>query len=197
MQYQKITLGDTIIEFHNNWLGEETVIINGQVMSKKSSIMGAHHPFTLLENGKEVNYVLTSKVDAGLQVFLDLRRDDVLVKENIPVSFGTKPKLPKNTIKQQGILELKSYQLQDAVNSLRQALRISPDDPEIYFHMACAHSVLEQTKEAFDCLKKAVSLKLHNSEAILNHDMLAYLRMHPAFEGFLQSNFTVYDEKLL
>lgn len=92
MQYQKIIAGDTIIEFHNNWLGEETAII-----SKCST-----------------------------QVFPDLRRDDLLVKENIPASF-------RNA--QYG--------------------------------------------------------------AILNHDMLAYLRMHPAFEGFLQSNFTVYDEKLI
>jgi hypothetical protein len=37
---------------------------------------------------------------------------------------------------------------------------------------------------------------LSDSEAILNHDMLAYLRMNPAFEGFLASNFTRYDKEL-
>lgn len=197
MHYQKITAGDIIIEFHNNWLGEETVIINGQVVSKKSSITGAHHPFTLLENGKEVKYVLTSKVDAALQVFLDLRRNQELIQENVPVKYGTGPKQPRNTFKQQGILYLKEYQMEKAAVTLKQAIEISPEDPEIFFHLACAYSVLEQTQEGFESLKKAVNLKLQNTESILNHDMLAFLRLHPAFEGFLQSNFTKFDLELV
>jgi len=197
MQYQKLSSGETIIEFHNNWLGEETVIINGQVVSKKSSIMGAHHPFTLVENGQEVKYVLTSKVDSALQVFLDLRRNQELIQENVPVQFGTGPKQPKNTFKQQGIQYLKEYKLEKAVTTLQQALDISPDDPEIYFHLACAYSVLEKTREGFESLKKAGNLKLQNTESILNHDMLAFLRLHPAFEGFLQSNFSRFDHNLI
>lgn len=193
MQYQKLTAGEIIIEFHNNWLGEETVIINGQVVSKKSSITGAHHHFTLLENGKEVKYVLTSKVDAALQVFLDLRRNQELIQENVPVQFGTGPKQPKNSFKQEGIQYLKDYKLEKAVSTLQQSLDISPEDPEIHFHLACAYSVLEKPQDGFECLKNAVAYKLQNTEIILNHDMLAFLRLHPAFEGFLQSNFTNFD----
>ncbi len=159
--------------------------------------MGAHHPFTLLENGKEVKYVLTSKVDSALQVFLDLRRNQELIQENIPVKYGNGPKQPKNTFKQQGILYLKEYQLEKAVVTLKQSLDISPEDPEIHFHLACAYSVLEQTQGGFERLKKAVALKLQNTEIILNHDMLAFLRLHPAFEGFLQSNFTNFDINLI
>ena len=36
-----------------------------------------------------------------------------------------------------------------------------------------------------------------DTEMILNHDMLAYIRMRPAFEDFLNSGFTDYDEKLV
>ena len=32
---------------------------------------------------------------------------------------------------------------------------------------------------------------------ILNHDMLAFIRMHPAFENFLNSNFTKYEKGLI
>ena len=39
-------------------------------------------------------------------------------------------------------------------------------------------------------------MKLKNTEAILNHDMLAFLRMNAAFEGFFGSNFSRYDEEL-
>ena len=99
MQYQKITSGKTIIEFHNNWLGEETVIINGQIVSKKSSILGTHHHFKVMENGQSVTYVLTSKVNDHLQVLLDLKRNGKIVQEDIPVQWGTKPKRPKNTPK--------------------------------------------------------------------------------------------------
>jgi len=38
-----------------------------------------------------------------------------------------------------------------------------------------------------------VAYDLQEREAILTHDMLAYLRMHPAFEAFRDSGFTKYD----
>lgn len=80
MHYKKITLDNLIIEFHNNWLGQETVIVNGQIVSKKSSVWGAHHDFTLLENGHPANYILTTKVNASFEVFIDLRKNGKLVK---------------------------------------------------------------------------------------------------------------------
>ncbi len=43
MYYKKIKTEKNIIEFHNNWLGVETVIVNGQIVSKKTSLLGAHH----------------------------------------------------------------------------------------------------------------------------------------------------------
>lgn len=63
--------------------------------------------------------------------------------------------------------------------------------------MACAYSVLERPWEGFEALKKAKELHLQDTEAILNHDMLAFLRMRDAFEGFLNSEFKAYDKNLL
>ena len=197
MQYKKITSGNTIIEFHNNWLGEETVIINGQIVSKKSSIWGTHHHFKVMEDGHSVNYVLTTKVNASMQVLLDLRRNGEMVQEDIPVMFGTMPKRPKNTPKKQGIIKVKEYDLNDAIDDLNKALEIDPDDPEIYFYLACAYSLKEETENAFESIKMAIEKRLKDTEMILNHDMLAYIRMHPAFEEFLNSNFTEYDESLI
>lgn len=197
MHYQKIKSGATVIEFHNNWLGEETVIINGQVVSKKSSVWGTHHYFNVIEQGHNVRYVLTTKVNASMQVFLDLKRNGKVVEEDLPVLYGSKPRKPKNTAKREGISKLMEYELDEAIASLRLALDIDEDDPEIYFHMACAHSVQENTKEGFESLRLAVHHKLKNTEMILNHDMLAFLRMHDAFEGFFHSNFEKYDLKLI
>lgn len=196
MQYQKITSEATTIEFHNNWLGEETVIVKGQVVSKKSSIMGADHPFTVLEKGKKVQFVLTTKLNAHGEVLLDLRRNDKLVVSDLRVAYGFLPK-NANKAKQEGIQKLKAYQLNEALEDFKKALKENNEDPEIYFHMACAYSVLEKPLEGFESLKKAVANNLQNTEMILNHDMLAFLRLHDAFEGFFESGFKKFDKALL
>ena len=197
MQYHKLTSGNLVIEFHNNWLGEETVIVNGQIVSKKSSIWGTHHHFILVEDGEEARYILTTKVINGFQVALDLRRNGRLLHENVAVAYGTMPKKPQNDAKKRGLAKLQQYYLEEALEELERALDLEPDDPEIYFHMACAYSVLENARAGFDCLKEAVARGLHDREMILDHDMLAYLRLRPAFEGFLDSGFTEYEAGLL
>lgn len=199
MQYKKLTSGDTIIEFHNNWLGQETVIVNGQIVSKKSSVWGIHHPFQVMENGQQVNYVLTTKVNQHMQVAVDLSKNGEVIQEDVIVGFGSKStwKTPENKAKKQGLLKLNDYDLHDALTDFEAALKISPKDPEIYFHMACAYSILEKVTEGFDCLKNAVANNLQDQEMILNHDKLAFLRMHKGFEDFLNSGFTEYDENLI
>ena len=119
------------------------------------------------------------------------------MQENVPVMFGAKPKRPKNTAKKTGIVKLKEYDVADAIEELNKAADIDPDDPEIHFYLACAYSLEERTQDAFESIKMAVKKRMQDTEMILNHDMLAFIRMHPAFEGFLNSNFTKYDESLI
>lgn len=197
MQYLKLKSGDTIIEFHNNWLGEETVIVHGQIVSKKSSMWGTDHQFIVTEKGKRERYVLTSQFSATMQVTIDLRKNGKLVYENLPVGFGTATSGPKNQPKLKGIQKVKNYDLEEGIEELLKALEINSDDPEIYFYLACAYSVLERSKEGYDAIINAVAANLQDTESILNHDMLAWLRLQDAFEGFLDSNFTEYDEELL
>jgi len=195
VQYQKFKVGKTFIEFHNSWFGEESVIVNGQVVSRKSSVMGTDHPFTLMENGVRAKYVLTSKLAFGFQVLLDLRRNGKLLFENVPaVMYGVAPRKPKNEAKIKGLYQLKSFELEDAISSFKKALEFDAEDPEIYFHMACAYSVLEKSPEAFECLRLAVEKGLQNTDIILTHDMLAWVRMSEGFEGFLGSNFRKFDK---
>ena len=53
MQYVQVYSGRTKIEVHNSWLGEESVFANGQLVSKKSSVWGTSHHFSVMENGEE------------------------------------------------------------------------------------------------------------------------------------------------
>lgn len=202
MHYQKIIVDQTFIEFHNNWLGEETVVVNGQIVSRKSSVWGAHHYFTVIENGHTVRYVLTSKADPSYQVYLDLRRNGELIKRNISVpsrgNDSPKPRRPRNNqAKRDGLAKLREYELKEALADFKKALEVDPHDSEIYFHMACAYSILEKTEAGFEALKKAKELGLKDDDTILKHDMLAFLRIQDAFEGFLNSGFKEYDKKML
>ena len=55
MQYLELKLGDNIVSIYNSWMGEEEVKLNGQLVSKISSILGANHHFDIFENGNNVS----------------------------------------------------------------------------------------------------------------------------------------------
>lgn len=217
MHYKKLVAGETVIEFHNSSSGVETVVANGRVVSKKSSVWGTNHYFTIQEGGRafrpmQIRYVLTSKVDSGMQVYVDLRRNGRLIEKNVPVYKGqqgqsTPPPPPPqarrrtvpkdNKAKKKGLLLLKEYELEKALVELKKAQEFNPKDATIYFHLACIYSVLEKTAEGFEAIKSAKANGFSEDESILNHDMLAYLRIHSAFEDFANSGFTKYDEALV
>lgn len=190
MQYHKFKIGDTVIEFHNSWLGEETVIVNGKTVSKQSSFRGRHHHFSIMEDGSLARYVLTSKITQSMQVALDLRRNGTVLQEDVIIRAGGKPKMPSNTYKEMGLALLNEYDLEAAIIQFKKALDLQPEDPEIYFHLACAYSVQELALMGFEAIKKSVELKLPHTEMIYNHEMLAFLRIHPAFDAFHDSGFS-------
>jgi tetratricopeptide (TPR) repeat protein len=190
MQYRKIVAGPTIIEFHNNWLGQETVIVNGQMVSKKSSILGTSHHFTIPEDGKTIRYIVTSRVDDNMHVLLDVSRNGQLIHNELRVHYGSRP---KNLHKSRGLAKLQKYDLDDALLEFEKALEQEPKDAEVYFHMACAYSVQEKLANGYQSLQRSIEYGLQDKEMILNHDMLAFLRMHPAFDGFVRSGFKIYE----
>ncbi len=197
MYYKKLISGNTIIEFHNNWLGVETVIVNSGKVSEKSSVWGTSHYFSVIENGHTARYILTTKVNSGLQILIDLSKDGHLIQENVLITMGGKNKGHKeeNKSKKIAIQMLQEYDMEEALAHFKNALVNSPRDPAIYFHMACANSILERTQDGYECLKKAVEFGLPDREMILNHDMLAFLRIQDMFEDFYQSGFAEYDKE--
>lgn len=188
MHYKQLRVGKVVIEFYNNWLGVETVNVNGQVVSKDKSVWGLDHHFSLLEDGHNVRYVLTSKVGPDMAVKLDLIRNGELVHEDVDVTLSGKQG-PINSAKKTGLKLLDEYDLEAALEEFEKALNKMPTDSEIYFHMACAYSILEKLDKAYDCLKQAIKYNLANREMIFSHDMLAFLRMDEGFQAFVDSGF--------
>jgi tetratricopeptide (TPR) repeat protein len=204
MYYKKLMVNNLLIEFHSDWLGVESVSVNGQLVSKKVSITGTDHPFNVIEEGRMTSYILSSKLLNGLEAGLDLRRNQRLILENVQVpmsgmAWSKKSSNSQNTswanqskankLKKSGLIKLMEYDLQHAVADFTEALKMMPNDPEIYFHLACAHSVLEQKDQAFECLEKAVQLGFEHKDSILTHEMLAYIRMQDEFEAFVAAGF--------
>ena len=193
MQYKKLTYQNTIIEFHNNWLGEETVIVNGQEVSKKSSIWGTNHHFTIIEDGEQVAYVLTTRINQQMGVEVDLIRNGVVVEQSVPVGFGSKPGKPRNPDKKRGLEKLLEYSVDEAMEHFARALEVDSRDPEVHFYMACIYSLTERAEAGFSALRDAVEFGLADREQILTHDMLAFLRIQPEFEEFVNSGFVEFE----
>jgi len=192
MQYKVIIEENNRIEFHNSWAGEETVYLNGQLVSKKSSFWGTSHYFEAFESGEKVRYILTSKVASGMEVQLDLVRNGELVQKNIPVNFGNLPEKPESIHKEQGKKHLKNYDLDDALQAFEKAKSFNEKDPEVYFLMACVFSLKEDVQRGFECIKLSVDKNLINTEDISTHDFLAYLRIQPEFEDFRSNGYRTY-----
>ena len=202
MALDKIKIENYIIEVHNNWRGVQTLMVNRQMVSKKFSFAGTDHFFTLLEDGHDIPYVLTTKINskshllADNQILIDLKRDGKMIKEDVLLNFITDQKKEKNKSKAAGIKYLKDHEIKDAIKALKRGLELDKNDPEIYFYLACCYSLEERTKEGFECIKLAVENNLNDREMILSHDMLAFIRIQDGFEGFLNANFTRYDESI-
>ena len=200
-----IKIGNNVIEIHNNWIGVQTVLVNGEIVSKKFSISGNSHFFTIRKDGYDRKCILTTKLSSkqrlikNNQVLIDLRCDGKIIKENFLINFGTNKKGKINQKKETnehkitGIKLLREYEIENAINALEWGLELDRNDPEIYFYLACCYSIQEKKKDGFECIKKAVENNLNDTEIILNHEMLAYLRVQDGFEAFKNSNFTKYD----
>ncbi len=200
MSGKKIQIGNNIIEIGNNWVGVQTILFNGRIVSKKFSFSGTYHYFSIQDNGHEKKYTLTTKVSSkkyllrSNQILIDLRCDGTIIKEDLLIEFGTDQKREVNEKKGAGIKYLKEYQIKSAIKALNWGLEFDKNDPEIYFYLACCYSLEEKTKDAFECIKKAFENNLNDKEMILNHEMLAFIRIQDGFEDFLNSNFTKYEK---
>jgi hypothetical protein len=197
MQYVQVRIGKLLIDFHNSWLGEESVYVNGKLVSKKSSVLGTDHHFTRQEDGEEVHYVLTSRIDSPTGVALDLRRNGRPVKQGISVPYGFKPRKPRNPDRKKGLDLLAEYDIAAAKEHLKNALQIDANDPEVHLALACCYSIEENASQAFAALQKAVDCELTDPNRILTHDQLAFVRLHPAFEAFHASQYRRLDPELL
>ena len=96
-----------------------------------------------------------------------------------------------NPFKKSGLKKYKDYDIEEAIEDFKKALKIDPRDASIYFNLACAYSLMEDKEEAFKNLELAVTHGMSDHQRILSHDDLAFLRIQPEFESFKNNGFKI------
>lgn len=89
-----------------------------------------------------------------------------------------------NPYKSSGIQKYKDYDLEAAIQDFHKSLEIEPNDPAMFFNLACAYSLTEQKSKCLEYLELAVKSGFNDYERILSHEDLAYIRIQPEFEEF-------------
>ena len=86
MKFSTVQLGNNKIEIFNSYLGKETIMVNGKIVSEKNSMRGAKHTFKMLENERKVNCKLNLGYGAN-GVVMDLYVDNIAIIESPRSSF--------------------------------------------------------------------------------------------------------------
>jgi hypothetical protein len=183
MYYFKYKSGPTRIEFSNSFSGKETIKANGQIVSEKSSILGTDHHFDVYENSQKVHYTLRTKIAGPTMVAIDLIRNSEYILRNESVPYGSAEDRQSIYYKD-GLVKLRSFELNAAVDLFAKGLNIEVDNPQLHFYKACAHSLLEQKELAFHHLELALEHGLVNRKSIFTEDALAFVRVEDEFEAF-------------
>jgi len=81
MKIMTVNINRIRIEFNNNlWTGHQTIIVDGQLVSKKFSIFGREHIFDVFEEGDYVEYTLKTGLGPGYGgIIYDLYRNGKLL----------------------------------------------------------------------------------------------------------------------
>ena len=98
-------------------------------------------------------------------------------------------RIRNNPFKASGMAKYKDFDLENAIEDFKEGLKIEPNDIALNFNIACAYSLTEKKRLAYEHLAKAVQLGFNDFERIQSHDDLAYVRIQPEFETFKQGQF--------
>jgi hypothetical protein len=85
MKYAEYNIDNNKIEFLNSILGKETVVVNGEKVSKKFSVTGAEHHFSIKSN----HFILKSNYelfkDRKLKIEL-LKNDEIVDSKSVDIN---------------------------------------------------------------------------------------------------------------
>lgn len=100
-----------------------------------------------------------------------------------------------NPYKSSGVEKYKEYDYEGAIGDFKKALEIDPKDIPTHFNIACAYSLMENKKEAFYHLDKAVQIGYKDFDKIQAHDAFAFIRIQDDFEAFVKNGYRLTEKQ--
>jgi len=115
-------------------------------------------------------------------------RDVTMSRARYQVEQATS-KSRSNPFRKSADQKFKEYDLEGALEDYKKSAEITAADKEMYFNMASIYSLLEKTDESLIYLEKAIDLGFKDLEKIKTVDELAFLRIQPDYEAFVNNNY--------
>jgi len=106
-----------------------------------------------------------------------------------PYERPTQARTKVNPFKKSGLNKYKEFDIDEAISDFTKGLEIEPKDVSLHFNLACAYSLNEEKEKSYHHLQKAVENGLKETNKILEHDDLAFIRIQPEFEAFKAASF--------
>lgn len=101
---------------------------------------------------------------------------------------------PQNPYKVSGIKKYKDYDFDGAIEDFEKALTVDEKDVATHFNLACAYSLNEEADQAFQHIDRAVELGFNDFDKIKQHDALAYVRIQPQYDDFVQQGYRLIQQ---
>ena len=106
-----------------------------------------------------------------------------------------KASIRSNPFKKSGLKKYKEYDIEEAIIDFEKGLKLQPNDIALHFNLACSFSLLENTEKAYYHIGKCVDYGFTDTNKILTHEDLAFMRIQPEFEEFKANGFKQKDIK--
>jgi len=117
-------------------------------------------------------------------------RDATLQREQYKYNRDTRSNR-SNPFRKSADQKFKDYDLEAALDDYKKSEEISKPDKQMYFNMACIYSLLEKPDLSLIHLEKAMDLGYKDVEKIKTADELAYLRIQPEYQAFIDNGYKV------
>lgn len=117
-------------------------------------------------------------------------RDAAMQREQYKYNRDTRSNR-SNPFRKSADQKFKDYDLEAALADYEKSAEISKPDKQMYFNMACIYSLLEKTDLSLSHLEKAMDLGYKDVEKIKTADELAYLRIQPEYQAFVDNGYKV------
>lgn len=95
--------------------------------------------------------------------------------------------------------KFKEYDLDGALADYDKAMEISPADKNLHFNLACIYSLQENPSKSLEHLEEAINKGFKNVEKIKTTDELAFLRIQPEFDAFVNNGYVrtnIYNKEI-